>query len=367
MKVTGFDLYRFRLPLTGPLVLRGATLTHREGLLLRLEGEGGASGWGEASPLPGFSPESLPDAASGLRSLAASIVGQGLTDEWIGADGELALLLDSIELAPSVRFGLELAAWNLYAASIDAALPAVISPGYRPTVPVNGLLAGSSEEVLEGARRMRDAGYEAVKLKVGKGTVVQDAGLVRAVKEALGEGVSLRLDANRAWSLAEARAFIRSVEGLRIEYIEEPLADPAGLGEFAQESSIPVALDESLVGMEPESLVEHRYTGAVVIKPSLLGGISRVMRLAERAVSLGMRPVISSAYETGVGTSALLALAAAVGDEEIPAGLDTYRRLASDVIEPRLPLPAPRLRTREATSWREIVGDRLSPEVEPTG
>lgn len=366
MEVTGFELYRFRLPLTAPLLLHGETLEYREGLLLRLIGEDGASGWGEASPLPGFSPESLTDAARGLRTLAASIVGEDATDGWVGAEGGLSRLLDSEDPAPSVRFGLELAAWNLYAAATNATLPAVISAGFRDGVPVNGLLAGSSGEVLEGARRMRRAGYEAVKLKVGGRAVAEDVGLVRAVGGALGENVSLRLDANRAWSMDEAREFARGIEGLRVEYVEEPLADPAGLGEFAREEGVPVALDESLVGMAPEVLAEHGYAAAVVIKPSLLGGLSRALRLAERAVGLGMRPVVSSAYETGVGTAALVALAAGIGEEPVPAGLDTYRRLAADVVEPRLPIPAPRLRVREVVSRRGIVKHRLSPDAEPS-
>ena len=365
MKVTGFDLYRFRLPLTGPLVLHGATLDHREGLLLRLDGEDGASGWGETSPLPGFSRESLPDAARELRGLAACIVGEDVTGDGVGADGGLTSLLDSTDLAPSVRFGLELAARNLHAAASNATLPAVISPDYRRTVPVIGLLAGSPDEVLEGARRMRKAGYEAVKLKVGGRAVAEDAGLVRAVKVALGENVSLRLDANRAWSLDEAREFARGIEGLRVEYVEEPLADPAGLEGFSRETGVVVALDESLVGMDPGSLAEHVYAGAVVIKPSLLGGLTLALRLADRAVSLGMRPVVSSAYETGVGTAALVALAAGIGEKEVPAGLDTYRRLAEDVVEPRLPLSAPRLHVEEATSWRGIFRQRLSPVVDP--
>ena len=367
MKVTGFDAYRFRLPLTGPLALRGVALTSREGLLLKLTGEDGAVGWGETSPLPGFSPESLSDASRELRGLETFIVGRDVTGGWLGADGELSRLLDEANLTPSVRFGSELALWNLHGASTDTPLPQLISPGYRPGVPVNGLLTGSPDEVLEGARGMRQAGYAAVKLKVGARSVAEDAGLLRAVREAIGEDVSLRLDANRAWSFDEALEFAREIEGQGVEYLEEPLTDPAGLEEFARASGVAVALDESLVGMEPEALENHRYAAAIVLKPSLLGGISRTLRLAERAAGLGgMRPVISSAYETGVGTAALVALAAGIGTGDIPAGLDTYRRLAEDVIQPRLPLPAPHLRVDEVTSWHEVARHKLSPETAAT-
>ena len=368
MKIAGFGLYRFRLPLAEPLTLKGTTLPHREGLLLRLEGEDGEVGWGETSPLPGFSREDLSEAARGLNESAASVVGREVTDGWIGANGDLARMLDGTDLAPSVRFGFELAVWNLYAAANGVALPAMISKRSRPVVPVNGLLSNPSAGAPGEARRMREAGYEAVKLKVGGRPVQEDVALVRSVKEALGGGVALRLDANRAWTLDEALEFARGIEGGRVEYLEEPLADPAGLEAFTQDSGVPVALDESLVGMDPESLEEHHYAAAVVMKPSFLGGVSRVLRLAERAVSLGLRPVVSSAYETGVGTAALVALAAGLGGGGIPAGLDTYRRLAGDVVEPRLPLPATHVSVREAVaSGRGVVLQRLSPDREPLG
>jgi O-succinylbenzoate synthase len=110
---------------------------------------------------------------------------------------------------------------------------------------------------------------------------------------------------------------------------------------------VPVALDESLVGIRPEELGEHRYARAFVLKPTLIGGISRTLLVAELALRLGVTPVVSSAYESGVGTAALIALAAGIGDHEIPAGLDTYRWLAADVLETTLGLPAPSVGVRE--------------------
>jgi hypothetical protein len=68
---------------------------------------------------------------------------------------------------------------------------------------------------------------------------------------------------------------------------------------------------------------------------------------------------ISSAYESGVETSGLVALAAEVGDEAVPAGLDTYRRLARDVLRPRLGLPAPRVDVRAFFEERREVERRL--------
>jgi O-succinylbenzoate synthase len=103
--------------------------------------------------------------------------------------------------------------------------------------------------------------------------------------------------------------------------------------------------------VEPEELEGHGYASAAVLKPTLLGGISRTLRFAEYASRLDMQSVISSTYETGVGTVALLALAARVGGG-VPAGLDTYRRLDGDVLRPRLDLPAPRVDVRAVARTR---------------
>jgi len=360
-KLAGFDLYRYELPFSEPLELKGTLLRYREGLLVRLNGEGGAVGWGETSPLPGFSRESLEEAAEQLDGLASSVMDREITDDWIDPVGNFSRELDSMDLAPSTRFGFELALWDLCAALRGGTLVDLITPHPRASVPVSALIPGPPATALQEARQARSAGYEAVKLKVGGRPVEDDVELVRAVNEELRDDVALRLDANRAWSFEEAETFARGTAGSRLEYVEEPLADPTFLPTFSRNHSVPVALDESLADMEPQELGDHRYARAVVLKPTLLGGISRTLRFAARASRLGMEPVISSAYETGVGSAALVALAAGVGDAEVPAGLDTYRRLAEDVLSPRLQLPAPRVDVRAMAGTRREFDRPLRP------
>jgi o-succinylbenzoate synthase len=353
MKLAGFDLYHFRLPLRGPLVLKGKTFHYRDGLLLRLSGNDGSEGWGESAPLPGFSEESLDQSIVQLRRLAGSLIGREMTDDWTDRNWAFGRELQSIAPAPSVRFGLEVAVWNMCAASSGKSLPELFAGQPRASVPVNGLLSGSRDEVLEEAQRMKNAGYEAIKLKVGTKTVAEDTRLVHKLVEELGNTISLRLDANRAWGYERAAEFLRGAP--RFEYLEEPLADPALLPQLVREFGVPVALDESLVGMEPEVLEGHRYARAVVLKPTLLGGISNTLRMVGRALRLGMMPVVSSAYESGVGTAALVALAAGIGERPVPAGLDTYRALADDVLDTPLGLPAPSVDVGETADASRAV------------
>jgi o-succinylbenzoate synthase len=359
VKLAGFRLHRYHLPLAEPLQLKGTMLRHREGLLVKLARDGGAAGWGEAAPLPGFSREGIEEVAGQLRALIPRLLDRELPVEWRDLGAVLTYDLEASHLAPSARFALELAVCNLLATASGTTLPWLLSPRPRETVRINALLSGPPEHVLEDACRLREAGYEAFKLKVGTRGLREDAALVRTLSERLGDGASLRLDANRAWSFEEAGEFARATAEVRLEYVEEPLADPKPLPDLARQTGLPVALDESLVGMEPETLEDHGYARALVLKPTLLGGISRTLRFADVASRLGMKPVISSAYETGVGTAALVALAAGLGGEEVPAGLDTYRRLAEDVLNPPLDLPAPSVDVRVA-SRREIYRPLLA-------
>lgn len=310
-------VYRYTLPLSDSAAA-GSAGDSREGVLLELKDEDGNIGLGDAAPLPGFSHESAGEAASQLRAL---------TEADAAAE----------EPYPSVRFALEQARLSLRAVQAGGPLSRLLSPAPRETVELNALISTGPDEAPAEARRLRDAGYRAVKLKVGRLGVEDDVELVRGVADEL-ESVALRLDANRAWSLEDALRFARGVEAVEVEYVEEPLAEPELLSRFASESGLPVALDESLVGMPASGLGDHRYAAAMVLKPTLLGGLSRSLALAARADDLGMKSVVSSAFESGVGTLGLVALAASLSGDGAPAGLDTYRRLGADVLCPSLKL-----------------------------
>ena len=358
MRIAGYDLYGYDIALSEPVALKGATLYRREGALIRLTSDDGCEGWGEAAPLPGFSPESLKDTIEQLRGISPSFNDSPIPADLPKPEDYPLPVLD--RLVPSARFGLETALSNLYASCRGVSPPDLLTEDPAQTIFLNGLISGSAEKALAEAFSMNENGYAAVKLKVGRRGVAQDAEAVRGVAGVLGDKVSLRLDANRAWGFEEALAFAVGISGTRVAYVEEPLADPGRLAELAEKWGLPVALDESLVGMAAGDLADQPYAGAVVLKPTLLGGVSRALRLAGAAKSLGMASVVSSSYEAGVGTGALVALAAAIGEE--PAGLDTYRVLAEDVTETPLPLPAPTVdvrRTMEAA--RKVDAGRLEP------
>jgi len=338
MRISDATCYTYALPLRQPLELGGQTVRRRRGVLLRVTGAEGAVGWGEAAPLPGFSAESAADASEALSVRADALRGRDCPDD----PGRL-LERETPAAPPSVQFAVQSALLELRAARADVPgarlLGKVLGKG-RETVPLNALISAETGDLAAHGKRLRRAGFGAVKLKVGRAAPETDAERVRELDSGLGGDVSLRLDANRAWSLDAATAFAAAVAPVPIEYVEEPLARPNRLAEFAERTGLSAALDETTREQEPGGDVEGAEgIAAVVLKPTLLGRLAVVRRWQAWADSVGAATVVSSSYESGVGTRMLLTLAAAWSD--VPAGLSAHMRLADDVLRPRVQVDGP--------------------------
>lgn len=330
MLLRRFDIIPYRLRLVKPLVMKGQTLQEREGLIIRLEDEDGFFGLGEIAPFPGLHHESMPAAAAQVAEMQARLNGCRIPDNLLplahGFDGWLG----EENLFPSVRFGLEMALLNLLADRAAQPLAALLNPQYRTTVSLNALFAGGREDLERDIPALAAEGYRAIKIKVGRHDLQTEVALVRRVRE-LAPAMDIRLDANRAWSLPEALQFSRMLGDCRIEYLEEPLRDPSGLGAFYRETSLPLALDETLDGMLPNVFLPPSGTAALILKPGVIGGFERSFRWAALARRCRLKVVISSAFESGVGLAALANLAAVLNPDDVPCGLDTYKWLAEDV------------------------------------
>jgi O-succinylbenzoate synthase len=190
---------------------------------------------------------------------------------------------------------------------------------------------GTIDQIRAEASLMQRAGFLAVKLKVGRGAAAIDIDRVRMARAELGNAVTLRLDANRSWDLSSATTFCRQIRDCDIEYIEEPLADARDLPELCERSGIHVALDESLMNLSSDSLRSFPGLAALILKPTLLGGIARAIRYSHRASQLQLATIVSASVESSLGLAMLANLAAACGTPGAAHGLDTAKWLTQDL------------------------------------
>ena len=351
MRIRSAEVYRYTLPLREPLHFRNRTLTEREGALLKLETEDGHTAWGEAAPLPGFSPESLERIEQELAALAARMPGYRFADTYAEMEGAPLVRMSG---ACSVSFAVEAAYFGLCAAAAGKPLHRYLG-AEDDRVSLNALLTGSVPAILERAKALPSAGFKAVKLKIGTRPLVEDIELVHQVRKAIGPEMELRLDANRAWNIAEGVEFGRAVGGCGISYIEEPLRDPLKLLAWRDRVEVPYALDETLHAFH-QVLLQRRggeklppteemagrarllvklfeHAEAVVWKPSLAHVPNMGHDIARGEFALPIRRVVLSAsFESGLGIALVAQYAAAFAGHGTACGLDTYSWLQEDIL-----------------------------------
>jgi len=318
MKIVDAEIYRFSIPLVKPLKIKSITLTKRNGLLLKLTDDQSNYSFGEISPLPGFHSETPDQAEQQIFSLL-----NDLKCEYRNKPDKdfnlLPIKLKTKPLFPSVQFGIEMAIWDLMSPTNQ----------HHDKVKVNGLLSGSTDEMMASAKKLLNEGYDALKLKVGREDIDSEISFIHQLRKSFGTQFQLRLDANQEWKYDETVYFAKNVADIQIEYIEEPLKDFLRLEELHKQTKLPFAIDESF----PELKDLPCHTKALIIKPSFVGGISKTCELIYLTLSMGIQPIITSAFESGLGLRTLTKLASLIPVDSA-MGLDTFRWFKEDLIEP---------------------------------
>ena len=219
------------------------------------------------------------------------------------------------------------AAW--LAAALDSAdrdWPAPI----RDRIPVNCTVpAVGPEQAHEIVRR---SGCSTAKVKVAEigQTLADDIARVEAVRDALGPGGKVRVDANGAWTVEDAEVAIRTLAAEHdLEYVEQPCETVEELAALRRLVDVPIAADESIRRAEdPLRVARLDAADVAVLKVQPLGGVHACLRIAEE---IGLPVVVSSAVESSIGLAAGVALAAALPGLPYACGLGTMSLLAGDV------------------------------------
>ena len=334
MKAT---LRPYRVPLKHPLTTSYGTRTVREGLLLGVE-EDGLVGWGEAAPMPGWSQHSRGVVAARLDDVVSGLAGVEVPsgpDALASIDEAFAGLI----AVPEARAAVAGAMADLAAQRVGQPLASWLTAGTgrqeRETVTVHASLgSGPARTIAQDAIRATDAGFRALKLKVGAMAPGDDIARVVAVRAAVGPGVELRLDANGAWDLPTALDTLEAVAAADISFCEEPVAGIGPLAEVGARSAVPVAIDESARSpTDVAAALDTGSIGVVVLKPQALGGPDIALELAALVGRAGGTAVVTSMIDGAVGVAQAAHVAAVIG-RETAHGLATSSLLVDDVADP---------------------------------
>ena len=238
------------------------------------------------------------------------------------------------------------------AAAIEAGWAGWPDP-VRKSVPVNATVPAVPATEVAGVLQRYD-GCTTAKVKVAEvGQRFQDdIDRVAAVRDVMGPGARIRVDANGGWSVAEATDALRRLAAYGLEYAEQPCASVEELASLrvalARNSiDVLVAADESIrKASDPMRVVREEAADVIVVKVAPLGGVRAALDIAQEC---GLPTVVSSALDTSVGIRAGLALAAALPQLPFACGLSTVELMAGDVTDDSLVPSAGSITLRDLT------------------
>jgi len=290
MKLQQVTLRKVCLPLIRPYVLSYRTFNEFEPMIVEVRDSDGRVGWGEGHISPGSSSETRDGGWAFCQKHAGAIVGKQTEDakELVAAD-----MSDSKVAATALLTAIEMLEGHpLLNIADEVRLPLL--------TPFNSSTAGDIE--LEVERRLEE-GFRTVKIKVGK-----DAGAdlvrVQTIQRAIDGRATMRLDANRAYTEADACRFAAALEPSGIELFEQPChaEDWDANANVAKVSAVPIMLDEPICGLDDiERAADIPNVGFCKLKLKRFGSLEALKQALEKVRELGMEPVLGDGLSSELG------------------------------------------------------------------
>lgn len=324
VKIANLFLYDYNLLLNHPIELKGHPLGNRRGCLLKMVSDKRRGIFADVAPLPYFHKESLEDIKECFSEIKERLIGTHWSLQLLLKEKHILMDLPLYKKYPSLFF------------AIEFALLCHLMPKFNffQDIKINALLAGSDEEILSKASLLKER--RAIKVKAGRREPHEMLMLMEKLAKAL-PGHKFRVDINRAWPLDKTRAFCKKFPIELCEYLEEPLKNPLDFLTFSNEFLHPIAFDESILDTPLEFLLSVPTKAAFIIKPTLIGSLQKINQLYSKAELHGLKFILTSAFESGLGHLMIAHLAHFLGIED-PIGLDTYHWLKNDVLSKKLVL-----------------------------
>ena len=347
LKIERVEVFGVAMPLVGTFTSGGVSKNTTKCVVVRLTASDGTIGISSIDPSSvAKSPNTGPELAEAIRSrIAPAIVGEDPTNI-----NRMVGILDQLTpTQPGAAAGVELACVELTCRRQGVPLYAYLGGAVQTGVQFNGWIGElpPEEAAAEGLRWLK-AGFKSAKIKIGSG-VEKDASRIAAVREAVGSGMKLRMDANMQYDADTSLRLARMVKQYDMQLFEQPVPqkDLAGMARVRREGGIPVMADES-VSDHASLLAVIKADAADYVKFGIkqAGGITKAARMLATAEAAGLQVVIGHGF--GLDPSTLAEVMLAASSRNVVPGLecvgplkvtDTVATTRLDISSGSLPLP----------------------------
>lgn len=309
--VSRLTAYPFEIPLETPFRIATMVSNSVRGVFVRLETDSGVVGWGEAMPFHAINGEDQGTCMAALRTLAQVVKGAQVLDVE-GLVCRMEALLPSQTTAISA---LDMAACDVCARSAGLSLVSWFGGSARPLPTDLTIGIKPGVEAAREAEEICGRGHKHIKIKLGSG-VLEDIERVASVRSAVGDGISLRVDANQGYGRQDALRMLEGIDVFDVEFCEQPVRrhDLDGLRWLDGRSPVPVMADESCFSPgDAFRLLAEGCCSLVNVKVGKAGGLWRSRQIASVVGAAHGSAMMGGMAETRLGVTAAAHVAASSG------------------------------------------------------
>ena len=302
MKIEAIEIFKFDIRLTAPFRISLGTLDAANDVLVKVHTDSGLVGFGEACPFPPITGETQDTNLSMAKSIREMLIGRNP----LAIESLVAEMGPMAHSNPSVVAAYDMALFDILGKA--AGLPVFRLLGGDKTTFETDITVGidTPEAMASEAKKHAANGYKNLKAKVGLDPD-EDTARIRAVREAIGPDIRLRIDANQGWSVPNAIYALKSMEPFKVQLVEQPVVawDIAGLKIVRAESPIPIMADEALfLPADAVKLIRADACDTFNIKLMKSGGILNSVRIAHTADAANIRCMVGCMLDSKIALTA---------------------------------------------------------------
>lgn len=330
LQITSIELYKLRIPLKQPFVISLGAQYDADNVLVIIRTNKGISGFGECSPYMSINGESMD---------TCFIVGQYLAGLLKGKDPlrieECVAAMDRlITRNESIKSAFDMALYDIAAQFMNQPLYQLLGGTKNKVISTDMTVGlGTPEKMAREAIQYKAAGFPSIKVKLGT-TTASDVERIKAIRDAIGNELPLRIDANQGWDVETAIATLNALKDFGIEHCEEPIArwNYMSLPEVRKNSPIKIMSDESCFDEhDAERLATLEACDYFNIKLGKSGGIWHALKIVEVAKAHNLKLQVGCFMESRLAITALVHFAYS-SDLIVHYDLDTPLMLKEDPV-----------------------------------
>jgi len=302
VKITDVDVYYFDLPLLEPFKISIAEMKDALNVLVRLHTNQGIVGWGEAAPFPALSGDTQATSIAAAKDMAELVKGQ----DALNYVKIINAINSFIPHNTCIKAAFDMALFDILGKVADLPLYKLLGGAknsFETDLTIS--LHTPEETAIRGLEAVKK-GFKTIKAKVGV-SMESDVARIKALREAVGPEISIRIDANQGWSVPEAIKTLDRLTEYDIQLIEQPVSasDLAGLKQVRNSVKIPVMADEALFSpADALQIIKSEAADYLNIKLMKAGGILPSLKIAHLGEAAGLRCMVGCMNESNLSISA---------------------------------------------------------------